>query len=288
MEEYIEAGKIASQAREYAKKIVKPKIKILEIAEKIENFIREKGGEPAFPVNVGINNVAAHYTPERNDLTEVRPEHLIKVDIGVHINGFIADTAITMNLNKKFHNLIECCESALSKAIKLAKPGVRISEIGSVIEEEIKSKGFFPIKNLGGHFLSQYIQHTGEIIPNFNNKSNKTLKEGDVIAIEPFASDSIEFIFERGIGNIYKYERGNVRTSIERRILENIKNYRGLPFASRWIKGHSLETLKLFLGRMSNAGIVHSYPILMGPEESLIAQAEHTIIVAEKPIVITE
>jgi methionyl aminopeptidase len=288
MEEYKKAGRIAAKAKKYAEKLVKPGEKILDIAEKLEQFIRDAGGEPAFPVNIGINNIAAHYTPERNDAQEIKDNDVVKIDVGVHINGFIADTAITINPSKKFKPLIDACESALQKAIELAKPGTTFGEIGKAIEEEIRKAKFFPIKNLGGHYLEQYVQHTGEIIPNFNNFNKKQLKEGDVIAIEPFASTQGELVSEYGRGNIYKYEHGNVRTPIERKLLEKIRNYRGMPFTSRWFKEYPLETLLFFFGKMSNIGILHSYPVLVGKENSIIAQAEHTIIIDEKPIIVTK
>jgi len=99
------AGKIAKEAKEYAKSFIKKDMPLLEIAEKIENKIMELGGKMAFPTNLSINEIAAHYTPTYND--ETKAHGLLKVDLGVHIDGWTADTAFSIDLenseeNKKF------------------------------------------------------------------------------------------------------------------------------------------------------------------------------------------
>lgn len=90
-EKIMKAGKIASETREYARTIIKKGYLLLEIAEKIESKIIELGAKPAFPVNLSINEIAAHYTPSYDD--EKTAQGLIKIDLGVHIDGWIADTA---------------------------------------------------------------------------------------------------------------------------------------------------------------------------------------------------
>ena len=91
IEKLKKAGAIARQVINYAKSFIKKDTPLLEIAEKIEAKIVELGGKPAFPVNLSINEVAAHSTPSFNDSSLAYG--LLKVYIGVHIDGFVADTA---------------------------------------------------------------------------------------------------------------------------------------------------------------------------------------------------
>src|SRR3989344_3893180 len=140
----LRAGKIASEVREYSKKVVKPGANILKIAESLEKMIFEKGGIPAWPVNVSINEIAAHYTPIANEKCVLTEKDIVKVDVGVHIDGHIADTATTISLDKDLQNISDAAEKALKEAIKIATPGAKIGEIGAVIEQIINSFGLKP------------------------------------------------------------------------------------------------------------------------------------------------
>src|SRR3989338_11154809 len=101
-EKIFKAGTVVSKVREYARTIVKPGMPLIEIAEKIEEKIAELGGKPAFPTNLSINEIAAHCTPTHNDQTKA--EGLLKVDIGVQIDGYIADTAFSIDLENSDEN----------------------------------------------------------------------------------------------------------------------------------------------------------------------------------------
>src|SRR3989344_8548318 len=155
IEKYKKAGKITSEVVEYAKSIVKKDVLLIELAEKIEQKIYELGGKPAFPVNLSINEVAAHATPSYND--ESKAHGLLKVDIGVHIEGFAADTAFSVDLENSETNarLIHAAQEALNEGLKIVKYKIELREIGKVISERIKSKGFTPVVNLSGHRISK-------------------------------------------------------------------------------------------------------------------------------------
>ena len=237
----LKAGKIASQIRYYTKTIVKKDVPLLEIAEKIESEIVKLGGKPAFPVNLSINDIAAHYTPSHND--ETLAYGLLKVDFGVHIDGFIADTSLSFDLDtgESSHEnkeLIKASEEALENAIKKIKYNVTTSEIGKVIHETINKKGFTPIINLSGHSIEQYELHSGITIPNIDDGKNLKLEEG-VYAIEPFATNSSASgrVYDGKPSGIYSLtKRKPVRSPNARKILDFIeKEYSTLPFCSRWI-----------------------------------------------------
>src|SRR3989339_331359 len=217
------AGKIAKEAKEYAKSFIKKDMPLLEIAEKIENKIMELGGKMAFPTNLSINEIAAHYTPTYND--ETKAHGLLKVDLGVHIDGWTADTAFSIDLENSEENkkLIEASKKALDNAIKKAKENIRTSEIGKAISETIESYGFSPIINLSGHEMKQYELHT-------------IITKG-LYAIEPFASTGNGKIHDGKLSEIYMVINSkNVRSPIAREMLDFIlEEYQTLPFCSRWL-----------------------------------------------------
>lgn len=154
MDKYRKAGKIAAEVREKSKKIIKKSMRYLEVAEEIEEVIREKGGKPAFPVNMSVNNEAAHYTPNKTSERIFKEDQVVKIDLGVQINGYVGgDTAYTIDFTEENPKLVEASEEALENAISMVKAGMKTREIGREIKRTIKDKGFRPIRNLTGHGL---------------------------------------------------------------------------------------------------------------------------------------
>jgi len=292
---YIEAGKIAAQAKQFAKQIIKKNMPLLEIAEKIDAKISELGAKPAFPVNLCIDDVAAHYTPSHNDVSVAHG--LLKVDIGVQVDGYIADTAFSIDLENKIENkkLIESAEKALQNAISAVKEEKNLAEIGSVVQETISSYGFSPIKNLTGHELSQGVLHAGVTIPNYNNGNTKTLSPGKAYAIEPFSTTGAGIVYDSRDSGIYRFqEKKAIRDPHAREILKFIEEeYQTLPFCSRWLVKKFGTRALLSLSLLEKTGILHQYEQLVEKNHAPVAQAEHTILILsdktkEKVIVTTE
>jgi len=283
IENYRKAGKIAKEAVKFAREIIKKDSNLLEIAEKIEKKIEELGGKCAFPVNLSINEIAAHYTPSSND--EKKAEGLLKIDIGIHIQGYIADTAFSLDLENLEENkkLIEACELALQEAIKTAKKDVRISEIGKSIHKKITEAGFSPIRNLSGHQLGNYLIHAGLTIPNYDNNNPVKLEEG-AYAIEPFATTGEGVVRDGAKSGIYRLEeRKAIRDNLAREILNFIeKEYKTLPFCERWIVKKFSSRALMSLRLMEQAGIISQYPQLVEKSGKKVSQAEHTILVSDK------
>lgn len=277
IEKYRRAGKILSQVRAEAVKKVTEGASLLAAAEFTENLIREKGGEPAFPVNISRNDEAAHSTPSFND-TAVFGKDMVKLDIGVHIDGYIADTAVTADLSGN-PKLVEAAEAALDNALKFIHAGVNTSDIGGVIENTIGTFGFKPIINLTGHGLAQYIQHAPPSIPNKRMPHGVVLEEGDIVAIEPFATNGAGKIHDAGDAEIYHLVAEKpVRHPSARALLQEIGKYRTLPFAKRWLG----ERVDFALVQLVRAGVIQPYPILKEIQGGLISQAEHTIMVTKE------
>lgn len=290
LEKYIAAGKIASRVREESKKLIAPGKSILFAAETIEARIRELGGKIAFPVNISMNEFAAHCTPCSGDASVFGEKDVVKVDIGVHIDGYIADTATTVALDPAKRNMVSAVERALKSAISITKPGVTAGELGAVIGETIECAGYRPVSNLSGHMLGRYIIHTGISIPNVAGGSDAVLKEGDVIAIEPFLSEGSGLVKETGDAEIYRLSSAKpVRTAYARELVRQAdEEYNGLPFALRWIKKPSGALLNSVAAQLTALGVLHRYPFLRDSERGIIAQAEHTVIVSEEPVVTTK
>lgn len=289
LEKYKKAGKIGSQVREGVIKKIKPGMRILELAEFIEKRIIELGGKTAFPVNIGINDVTAHYTPQSNDSTVIKPGDLVKIDQGIHVDGWVADMAYTYCSGKS--ELIKAVEKALESGIKAIMPGVKISEISQAINETVESAGFGVIVNLTGHGLDQYVVHGPPTIPNVKNDSPEVLKEGDVVALEPFVCKANGYVKESEPVEIFSLLQPRpVRLPEARKILHLANDeYNGLPFCKRWLvkKGISPFKVSFALKQLEVSNSVRSYPVLRERSGLAVAQAEHTIIVKKKPLITT-
>jgi len=284
---YTKAGEIAAAVVKKLKKEIKIGNLLFDIAEAGESQIRELGGKPAFPINLSLNEVGAHYTPIPNDKTELG-EDIIKIDIGVHVDGYIADTAFTFDFTNEYGDMLKANEKALEEALKLATPGTNVSEIGEVIHSAIHEAGYNPIVNLSGHSLGQYTIHAGQNIPNIKT-GDFVLKEDMVIAIEPFATDGEGKVTDSPESVIFRYlEDKPVRLREAKNLLHIARDrFDALPFALRWVKLPQLK-LRLALNQLIKANAIYSYPILIEKARGKISQFEHTVIVRDKPEVTTK
>ncbi|MBT4824963.1 type II methionyl aminopeptidase [Candidatus Woesearchaeota archaeon] len=292
LEEYkdwITAGKIASDVREYSKEIIKPGVKLLDVANKIEDKIRELGAIPAFPVNLSSDNFAAHYTPSPDDETIIEKQ-ILKVDVGVCYKGAIGDTAFTLDLSNQNSELIEASRKAVENAIKILKVGTTLGEIGKVIEDTIVNLGFQPIRNLSGHGLDLFQIHTKPSIPNYDNGDTTEIKKGMIFAIEPFATNGGGKIREGSHPNIYMQTNNRpIRDMITRKIFEEIKQFKQLPFSTRdLVAKFPLNQVKMALKRLMMANNIHEYPPLPEVSDGLVSQHEHTILMLDEPVVLTK
>ncbi len=278
LEKYRKAGVILKEVRENAATKVKKGAKLLDVANEIEAEIFSKGGKPAFPVNISLSSEAAHDTPGIDD-ERVFEDDMVKLDIGVHIDGYIADTAVTVDLSGN-PDLVKASRSALEEAIKLVKAGVNTHELGAVIEETINGFGFKPVYNLTGHGLEQYVQHSEPAIPNKKIGQGVPLVAGQVIAIEPFATDGVGIVVEGSLMEIFGVLKIKpVRMPHEREALKAIQEFHGLPFAARWLS--DVKYLDKTLTSLMRQGIIHGYPVLVEHQHGMVSQAEHTMIVTE-------
>jgi methionyl aminopeptidase len=287
-EKIIQAGKILSEVREYTQKFIKKDMPLLEIAEKIEEKIFKLGGKPSFPTGLCINDIAAHYTPSHDDKTLANG--LLKIDIGAHIDGWIADTAFSIDLenNKENKELIESSEKALENVMEKIKKNIQIREIGKTVQETIESSGFSPIINLSGHQVEKYDLHAGISIPNFDNGNENLLPKG-LYAIEPFSTSGNGKVYDGKPSGIYQLiSEKNIRNPIARQVLELIKKeYQTLPFCSRWIVKKFGTKALIGLKQLEENKNLHHYAVLVETSHKNVAQTEHTILIDDNKIIVT-
>lgn len=292
LEDYLKAGKIASEVREIVR--VKNWIgkTVYEICEEVEHEIIKRGAKCAFPVNTSINEIAAHYTAEPNDPITVRESDLIKIDLGAQINGYIADTAVTVCYNPQFDGLVQAAEESLEKAMSMVKVGVKASDIGRAIETTIKQMGLKPIANLSGHSLDRFTIHAGKTIPNIWSVGGFTLSGESAYACEPFVTtaEGGGFVRNGKIKNIFALNsRKKTKNEEADKVLDFIwENFNMLPFALRWItKQWEEKEARELLDFLIKKKAVQAYPILIEIHEQPVAQAEHTFIPNESGVTVT-
>ncbi|MBU4493166.1 MAG: type II methionyl aminopeptidase [Nanoarchaeota archaeon] len=289
LEDWKKACKIAARALDYGKSIIKKGNNLLDIARKTDEKIISLGGEIAFPSQISMNQIAAHFCPVKNN-NPVLDNQIAKLDVGVHVNGFIGDNACTVDLSGENSKLVKASRDALNNAIKVIKPGITLAEIGRTIQETIMDFGFSPVRNLSGHGLGKFDVHTKPTIPNYDNGDETEIKKGDIFAIEPFATNGYGVVIETSNPTVFSLvQKKPVRDMTTRRVLKEIENYKGLPFAKWWLEEKfPLFRVNLALKQLENLGIIKGYPPLADRENGLVSQAEHTILVDEKAIVLTK
>jgi len=292
VEDYIKAGKIAAEVRENVRKKNWIGVTLEEICEEVEGEILKRGAKRAFPVNTSVNEVAAHYTAEPNDEKTVGNTDLVKIDLGALVNGYIADTAVTVCYDPQYDNLVQAAEDALNNAMSMIKIGVKSSDVGRTIEKTVKQLGFKPIMNLSGHSLAQYTIHAGKSIPNIWSIGSFSFKGEEAYACEPFVTTGVGsgVVKEGPIKNIFALgSRKRTKNDEADRLQEYIwSNFNMLPFSLRWLlKDWEEKKARDLLEILIKKKVIHAYPILIERNGQRVAQAEHTFIPTENGATIT-
>jgi methionyl aminopeptidase len=281
-----ESGRILRETREELKGFIRENMPIIKVCEKAEELIRSKGAKPAFPCNVSINEIAAHYTSPPGDKRTIPENSLVKVDIGAHVDGYVTDTAVTVCFNHELRDMVETAEQALKKAIEIIQPNMSTSKIGAIIEQAIKSRGYRPISNLTGHQVGRYLVHAGTSLPNVAHISLTKVRLGEAYAVEPFVTvqNAAGKVEESSEVTIFRFVKQKpLKNPYAKKLLTYIEeNFRTLPFAERWLQGivpqeHYQEAFRELL--VSKA--VMGYPVFVEASGKPVAQAEHTVLLVE-------
>ena len=280
------SGRILRETREEIKEFVRENMPIIEICERAENLIRKKGGKPAFPCNVSINEIAAHYTSPPNDTKRVPEKAIVKVDIGAHVDGYLTDTAVTVCFDPEYDSLVETAEKALEKAVESICAGMSTSKLGTIIESTIKSRGFKPISNLTGHSVGRYLVHAGTSLPNVSQIFSSKIKVGVAYAIEPFVtvSNAVGKVEDEAGSTIFRFVKSRPQKNPYAKTLSKYieENFRTLPFAERWLQGVvPAEHYKEAFRQILKSKAIMDYPIFVEASRKPVAQAEHTVLIVE-------
>ncbi len=297
IEMYEKSGNIVAKVREMAVKKVKDELKVLDLVEFVEEELRKQGGEVAFPCNVSINNVTAHYTSPSMDESLLKTGDLVKIDLGAHVDGYIADSAVTVlvggdeggsdnylsEVEVEFQlKMIETAQEALENAISIIKDGVELGKVGEVVEDTITAENLNPVSNLTGHSMDRWILHSGLSIPNVRGENKHKIREGDVLAIEPFVTNGVGRVTDMKEIYIFRFMRDRPLRMVQaRKLLDNIKqNYRNLPFAERWVQNSFKgRQFNLAMKKLIFSRALYPYHVLKEKSDARVAQAEHTVIV---------
>lgn len=284
VDKYLEAGRIAGNILAKGSREVRIGASYREVVDFVEDLVAREGAGLAFPLNLSLNENAAHDTASGGDLREFRKGDVVKLDLGVHLEGYIADTATTIDLGSN-QLLLEASEQALACAIELVRPGVTVGQLGAVIQQQIEQRGYHPVANLTGHGLDQYVIHCPPNIPNVGITGGAVLQEGMVFAIEPFATTGSGRVSERKRVEIFQQIAIKpVRLASARKVLDAIRDRHGMPFARRWLPEDKMDVAISSLVRLQ---VLHAYPVLADLPGSLVSQHEHTLIVTGEGCTVT-
>ena len=282
LENWKKAGKLAHDALHFGKELIKEDQSMLNATEKIEKYVSDNGGKLAFPTNLAINNVGAHWTPSSKTTDKFKKGDLVKLDVGVHIDGYIGDNALTVEIGTdKYTKMIDTSREALNAAIEVAGPGINVGMIGYAVQTTIENRGYKPIANLTGHGIKRYNLHSGISIPNVKENGGSILKAGDIIAIEPFVTDGAGRVGGKRNSNIYHVRQiRNIKDEKAAKMIDEIqRRYKGLPFAERWLHQIQNEHATNSLTKLMRAGIISYFPVLDELGKGMVAQSEHTILI---------
>ena len=290
--DFMKAGKVAGKVLSFIEGEVKPGVTVLKICKLAEEKIMEFGASGiAFPCNVSINNEAAHYTSPHADTKIIPNKGLVKIDVGAHVNGYISDTAITVDLDGSYEKYIGAAKDALEAAIETVRPDVRLGEVGQSIERTIKKQGLKPIHQLSGHQLKPWILHAGKNVPNVGMKISSAMNMGEMYAIEPFAtngngtikSGQYSYIFSNNMQNKKKLDRDSLRVRNAARQM-----FKTLPWAGRWLHGKITGVdVDVAIKALQRSGVIHGYPVLYEGKDGIVSQFEHSVFVGPEGAIVS-
>jgi len=290
-DQYRTAGRITTEVKGVVTSKVRPGMGFVEICELVEREIALRGAAPAFPVGIGVNHVTAHYSPQEDDMSVYGDRDIMKVDFGVHVDGYVADTAVSVTSNPEFELLLDATGRTLEAAVNAARKEVRTGEIGREIQREASRFGFKTIENLTGHTVDRYVVHAGKSIPNLYMPGMPSLKTGDVFAIEPFltlgtAAGYVVDAPQKTIFSIVARKKTGDQTldAFADRIWQERKT---LPFTPRWYaKEFGKGKVDEMLAKLLSKRVIRAYPTLVEASRNPVCQFEHTMALDERGLVV--
>ncbi|AGI47427.1 methionine aminopeptidase, type II [Thermoplasmatales archaeon BRNA1] len=279
LEKLRKAGRVSAEARDLGLSMCQAGTKLYDIAEEVEGYIRKHGCGLAFPCNISLNQVAAHYTPSPDDDSKLEIGDIVKIDCGGFLDGFIGDTAGTAEVGTHaFTNLVMASKRARDTVAEFVSDGVPLSEIGSVIEQTVKREGFKVVENLCGHQISQWDLHAGLSIPPYDSGDSTPVRAGMTFAVEPFATNGTGYVDNGRPGNIVVIARDHdVDDPKAQEFLEYVRQeFRTVPFCARSCDFKNAEKHVRYLLRK---GVLSGFAQLVEAGGGMVSQWEYTFYI---------
>ena len=289
IKKFREAGQIAGKALRFGLALIKPGASLLDVSVAVEEEIRRLGGAPAFPAQISLNHVAAHYCALPDDSTRFMEGDVAKLDVGAHVDGYVGDTAGTVSLGPS-GMLVEASRQARDSALEIIAPGVPIREVGNVVNSTILSMGFKPVSNLTGHAVGVYRVHGEPQIPNVPDRNRACFEKGQVLAVEPFATTGKGVVRDQGTAEIFSVKgRLKLKKGMDEEVVMAIDTFKGLPFGRRNLtERFPLDRVNTTLRQLLKKAALHAYPPLAEQEGVFISQSEHTIYIGDEVEILTQ
>lgn len=284
------AGQIAREVLNLGAGLIVPGASLRAVCETVEAEIEKRGGKPAFPAQTSVNDIAAHDCPSPDDLRTYKAGDLAKLDIGVHIDGWVVDTATTVNVGGSGNGrMVEAARQALAAAVSTVKPGLPVKEVSLAIERAITNAGFTPLENLCGHGVGHYVVHAPPAITNTVRAAEGRLPMRGVIAIEPFASDGHGRSGPRGTSEVFRLlpsAKDRLKEfGVDGAFAEALLSWRGLPIARRYFRQFGNDFVSEVFQKLERARLLHSYPPLVALSGRPVAQAEHSVYLGPEGVI---
>ncbi|WP_019911044.1 type I methionyl aminopeptidase [Paenibacillus sp. HW567] len=204
-----EIGRIVAMTINEMKSHTRAGITTRELDEIGGEFLKRYGAVPApqatynFPGNtcISVNHEIAHGIPGNRI---IQPGDLVNIDVSAELGGYYADSGHSFPIAPYEPSLVRLCQythDTMMKVISSLKAGVKVNEIGRIIESEAEKGGYTVIENLCSHGVGRSLhEFPSEILPVYNKHDKRRLKEGMVITIEPFLSTGARYADEQGDG----------------------------------------------------------------------------------------
>lgn len=257
----IQAGAFAKEALLFGKSLIQKGASYNNIIQMVHQKILQLGAKPAFPPQIALDHVAAHFLVNPGE-DIILSNQVVKLDVGVSFHGAIGDCATTVDLSGTHQKLIDAAEACLSAALNEIKVGQKIRNLGAVIEKTAASFGYSSVKNLSGHGLASYKIHTPPSFPNYDDGSQGVIRLGMTFAIEPFVTTGQGIVVESGEATIFSMI-GKPKGIIREPLVDKIKAFKGLPFAIHDLVDASnpVSLVKESIQRLLRDGTIEGYPL---------------------------
>lgn len=220
-------GRVVGRARDVMRDAARPGMTTEQLDDIGARFLRRHGARSApqltyaFPgfSCISVNDEVVHGVPGPRVLRE---GDVLKIDVTAELDGYIADSAITVVLapaTPRTNNLARCAQAAFKSALKVAAPEVPVAELGRAVENEVKRWGHHVIRDFCGHGVGRSL-HEEPSVPNFFSPfTTGELHDGTVIALEPIISESRTALVEDDDGWTIRTSTGCLAAHYEHTIL---------------------------------------------------------------------